>query len=197
MVIKQEQSYRSGYDALEPEQIKTLLNVFDKISDKALIELAIATGIRRADIVAIQLSDVNLETGRIKFTEHKKNRIWNVVIPSPNCIATLRQHITASRDSSWLFPSPKITGKFKNSHMSDRQAYDILNEAIQKCKFKDIKSIPFHALRATCVKQCLRNGWSWEAISELTGDLIGTLQHHYAAPSKGEMDKLAKEKPII
>lgn len=196
-MLKQEQSYRSGHDALEIEQIKILLNSFDKISDKALIELAIATGIRRADIVAIQLQDVDLENGRIKFTEHKKNRIWSVVIPSPNCVSTLKQHINASRESSWLFPSPKTTGKFKNAHISDRQAYDILNEAIKRCKFKDVKSIPFHALRATCVKQCLRSGWSWEAISELTGDIITTLQYHYAVPSKGEMDKLAKERPII
>lgn len=187
------QKYRVGRDALTPRQIEKLLNSFDRISDKALIELAIATGIRRNDIVAIKLADVNLETGRLRFQENKKNRIWEIRIPSQRAISTLRQHINASRQSTWLFPSPKL-GKFEKSHISDRQAYDILNEGLSRCK---LQGIPFHALRATCVKQCLNAGWSWEAISELTGDLISTLQYHYATPSQGEMDLLAKEKPIL
>ena len=135
-----------------------------------------------------------METGELKFEEHKKNRIWEVKIPSDNCISTLRQHINSSRSSTWLFPSPKTTGRYKNTHIHDRHAYDIFNEALDRCK---ITRRPFHALRATCVKQCLKNKWSWEAISELTGDLISTLQFHYATPSKGEMAILAKEKQII
>ena len=194
MVLKTEQAYRVGRDALTPKQIEILLNSFDRISEKALIELAICCGIRRNDIVGIKLNDINLDIGRLKFHEHKKDRIWEVAIPSPRCVSTLKQHINASRQSIWLFPSPKTTGKYEKSHISDRQAYDILNEALDKVK---INRIPFHALRATCVKQCLNAKWSWEAISELTGDLISTLQFHYATPSKGEMDLLAKERPII
>lgn len=193
MVIKSAHVYKVGRDALTPGQIETLLNSFDKISDKALIELAISTGIRRNDIVGIQKENLNLETGRLRFQEHKKNRLWEVTIPSQRCIATLRQHINASKKSEWLFPSPK-EGRFSKAHISDRQAYDILNEGLDRCK---IHRIPFHALRATCVKQCLKAGWSWEAISELTGDLISTLQFHYATPSVGEMNILANEKPII
>lgn len=195
MRTKTAQVYKVGRDALTSGQIEILLNSFDKISENALIQLAIACGIRRNDIVNIKKTDLDLERGKIKFIEHKKGRrIWEVSIPSQRCIATLRQHLSASRPSIWLFPSPKKTGKYEKTHLSDRQAYDILNEALDRCK---LPRIPFHALRATCVKQCLKAGWSWEAISELTGDLISTLQFHYATPSKGEMDMLAKEKPIL
>ena len=186
--------YRVGRDALSKDEIVKVLNSCDRISDKALIQLAISTGIRRADIVAIKRADIDLETGNLKFVKQKKKRIWEVIIPSDACIATLKQHINSSRNSIWLFPSPKTTGKFKNAHLHDRQAWDIFNENLDKCK---VKRRPFHALRATCVKQCLENGWSWEAISELTGDLISTLQYHYATPSIGEMKKLAKEKQLI
>lgn len=194
MTIKQEQTYRTGRDALTPKQVSDLMNSFDRISDKALIELAISCGIRRYDIVNIEKSNLNLDTGELSFTEHKKNRIWKVIIPSPGCLATLSMHLHSCRESKWLFPSPKTTGKFKASHLSDRQAYDILKESLAKCK---LPSIPFHALRSTCVKQCRKAGWSWEAISELTGDRVDTLMYHYATPSKGEMAQLAKEKPII
>ena len=193
MVRKKEQTYKSGRDALTPTQVKTLMTSFDKVSEKALVELAIACGIRRKDIVAIKKADLDIETGELSFIEHKKNRIWKVIIPSPNCIATLRQHLNACRQSKWLFPSPKM-GRYRNNHISDRQAYDILKEALIRC---GLKPIPFHALRSTCVKQCLNATWSWEAISELTGDRIETLMYHYATPSKGEMAQLAKEKPII
>ncbi len=194
MVIKKEQGYKSGHDALTQQQIKILLESFDKINDKALVELAIATGIRRNDVVAIRKDNLTLETGELSYIERKKGgRIWRIVIPSKSCLATIRQHLNSCRKSEWLFPSPK-TGRYKNAHISDRQAYDILNEALDRC---NLPPIPFHALRATCVKQCLKAGWSWEAISELTGDRIETLMYHYAAPSKGEMAQLAKEKPII
>ena len=186
--------YKVGRDALSPKQVEVLIDAFDRISDKALISLAIACGIRRNDIVQIERNNINLETGHLTFYEHKKSRIWEVYIPSQACIATLNQHINSSRKSKWLFPSPKITGKFKEAHLSDRQAYDIFNEALAKCK---LEPRPFHACRATCVKQCLDAGWSWEAIGELTGDRIETLMYHYATPSKGEMAQMAKEKPII
>lgn len=185
---------RIGRWALTKEQVDKLMRSFDRVSDKALIGLAIATGIRRNDIVHIRREDIDFDKGRIKFQEHKKRRIWEVVIPSDEVISLLKQHINTSRKSDWLFPSPKTTGKFMKAHMSDRQAWDTFNEALIRC---GISQRPFHALRATCVKQCLANGWSWEAISELTGDLISTLQYHYATPSVGEMQKLAKEKQIL
>lgn len=194
MVIKKEQTYRSGRDALTPKQVSDLMNSFDRTSEKAVIELAIACGIRRYDIVSIEKKNLDLNTGELSFIEHKKNRIWKVNIPSPSCISTLRQHLNSCRESKWLFPSPKTTGKYKGAHLSDRQAYDILKEALTRC---GLAPIPFHALRSTCVKQCLKAGWSWEAISELTGDRVDTLMYHYATPSKGEMAQLAKEKPIL
>lgn len=193
-MVQNSKKYKVGRDALTKDEIVKVLNSCDKISEKALFQLAISCGIRRADIVAIKRADINLETGELKFEEHKKNRIWEVVIPSDNCISTLKQHINSSRNSIWLFPSPKTTGKYKNAHMYDRHVWDIFNETLDKCK---ISRRPFHALRATCVKQCIQNKWSWEAISELTGDLISTLQYHYATPSKGEMKILAKENQIV
>ena len=39
--------YRIGRDALTKEQMDKLMRSFDKLSDKALIGLAIATGMRR------------------------------------------------------------------------------------------------------------------------------------------------------
>ena len=63
------QKYLSGRDALTTEQIEKLMNSFDKISDKALIQLAIACGIRRADIVAISRADLDLENRTLRFRE--------------------------------------------------------------------------------------------------------------------------------
>ena len=194
-MVDNSKKYKVGRDSLTEKEIETLLNSFDRISDKALIQLAIACGIRRADIVNIKRADFNFEAGNLKFEEHKKNRIWEVVIPSERCIATLKQHLNSSRNSIWLFPSSKTTGKYKNMHLSDRQAYDVLNEACDRCK---ISRRPFHALRATCVKSCLKAGWSWEAISELTGDFIFyttvslcyTKQGRNGNLSKGEADNM-------
>ena len=60
----------------------------------------------------------------------------------------LNMHLQSCRKSQWLFPSPKVTGKFKNAHISGRHVYDILNEHLKMVK---LAHRPFHSLRA-CLK---------------------------------------------
>ncbi len=70
----------------------------------------------------------------------------------------IRQYINVERPSKWLFPSPKL-GKFKNEHMHERQAHKIFQEYLRKAKLIGKKdNIPFHALRATCIKLALKKG---------------------------------------
>jgi len=105
--------YRIGRDALTKEQMDKLMRSFDRLSDKALIGLAIATGMRRNDVVQVRRGDIDFDKGLIKFTEHKKKRIWEVVVPSEEVLSLLKQHINTARKSDWLFPSPKTTGNLR------------------------------------------------------------------------------------
>jgi len=158
-----------------------LLESCGTIEDEVLLKLAVATGIRRGDITAIKIINVELEHGSITYYEKKKKRMRTVFISSP-----LNQLIGKFLKT---IPKRELLFSFK-----DRQAYNRLNNL---CVIAGIPKRPFHALRATCVKFAQRAGWSPEQVSELTGDTIKVIQMHYATPTIQEMAEVSKERPII
>ena len=184
--------YRTGRDALTAKEVERLLESFDSIQEKAIIQIAIATGLRRVDVVNIFRKNINIETGELTYHEHKKNRQRTIVIPSNGTIHTLKMHMNSCKKSKWLFPSPLNTKEDK--HISDRQIYDIFNEHLDLI---GIRRRPFHALRATCVKMCEDAGWRDFETAELTGDTVRVIQEHYKTPSTSQMNALAKDNQII
>ncbi len=187
-------TYKTGRDALTIKQVQDLLASFDRISEKALIHLVIATGLRRIDVVNLKQNDFYPDTGRLRYYEHKKRRTREITIPSKEAIQSLKMHLTSCRKSEWLFPSPLQGRQFKDKHISDRQAYDIFNEHLDKIK---VPRRPFHSLRATCIKLCEAAGWKPEETAELVGDTVRVIQEHYKTPSEEQMGEIAKSKPII
>jgi len=188
------EQYKSGQHALTAKQVKELLLTFSNLQEKALIALAVSTGLRREDLVSLNRKDFNPKEGTITYYEHKKKRTRTVFIPSPETIQLLNMHISSCRKSEWLFPSPKVAGKFKNAHISSRQVYDVLNEHLVAA---GIETRPFHALRASAYKICKEAGWSPRVAAELLGDSLQVAETHYGAPSVGEMKDAAKMKPLF
>ena len=186
--------YKTGRDALTPKQVQDLLSSFDSISEKALIHLVIATGLRRIDVVCLKRGEINTETGKLHYWEHKKRRPRDIKIPSREALQSIKMHLNSCRKSEWLFPSPLNSKGFKDMHISDRHAYDIFNEHLDKIK---IHRRPFHSLRATCIKLCESAGWKPEETAELVGDTVRVIQEHYQTPSEEQMDELARSKPIL
>jgi len=186
--------YKSGQHALTAKNVKDLLLSFSNIQDKALIALTISTGLRREDLVNIKRNDYDASKGQVTYYEHKKKRTRSVYIPSPETIQLLNMHLASCRKSDWLFPSPKVTGKFKNAHISSRHCYDIFNEHLDAV---GLPRRPFHSLRATCYKLCQERGWTQRKAAEMLGDSLYVAEQHYNAPSVQEMQDLAKEKPLF
>lgn len=175
-----------------------LANGFRDLADEALFRLAISTGIRREDIVAIRTEGLSREffdargeatSGTVTYYEAKKRRTRQVPVTGDTFLRT-RQLVRINRRARWLFPS----NHSGTGHISGRHAYDILQEALGRAK---LRPRPFHSLRATCVKLAQRRGWLPEQVCELTGDTIRTIQEHYSAPSRDEMAEVAAARPIL
>lgn len=184
--------YKTGQFSLTEGQVQKLFMSFSNLQDKAMISLAVTIGLRREDLVNVKYNDVKLP--EITYYERKKNRTRTVTIPSDEVIQTLEMHMNTMRRSPWLFPSPKVTGKFEKAHVSSRHAYDIFNEHLDKI---GVKRRPFHSLRATCYKMLQKAGWKERQACELIGDSLRVAQLHYDAPSDEEMKDLSKNKQIF
>jgi len=189
-VSESREVYRTGRDALTLEEVDLLLRHATSYQDELLLRVAIVTGIRREDLVAIRLEGVDVDTGAIQYYEAKKKRTRKVTVGGETLVA-LRKYVNDfSRGGQYLFPGRE--GGVK--HLSGKTAWNILDRALRSA---GLKPRPFHALRATCIKLAQKKGWTPEQVSELTGDTIKTIQTHYSTPSHDEMSQVAREKALL
>ena len=176
------------------EYLRSLLQC--KTNEEAcLIVIACEYGLRRDDIVALELANIDFKNKRISFSEHKKGgRILTRPL-SDAVISDLQKHInTLPNRTKYLFPSP-----YKNSktgHKSGSWAWRTLQDL---CSRADIpapngrKNRPFHSLRGTCYKlRRNRDKWTAEQCAAWLGDTITTAMKHYGAVSDAELDDLVR-----
>lgn len=195
--------YKTGRDALTEAEVRTVISSALSLETVALLSLAIAGGLRREDVVSVEVANIRrleAETGvglprttllEVAFWEKKRRRNWRVFVTGSAAQGLLLYLNQRRRDKSrWLFPSPRTTSK----HISSRHAYDMLQSALEAA---GLKRRPFHALRATCMKMCQRKGWTIEQTMELTGDSWRTVQEHYLTPSEDELRETALMKPLV
>lgn len=181
----------SGEKALTASQVEKLLGVIDSIPDMAIFSLAIATGIRREDVVNIKRHDFNPVEATITFYEEKKNITRTVFIPD-RTLQHLKMYMNSAgkTSSEWLFPSPYD----EKAHISGRHIYRRLNNYLTKA---DLPQRPFHALRATCYKLLQEKGWKAEDAARYIGDSVKVAMEHYGTPSQEEIRAMVKGMPAL
>lgn len=158
------------------EEQYVFLSGIDNYEDLVLFKLAVTTGIRREDIVKIELSGLDMEQDTITFWEAKKRRNWTVPIHPETKVELQRYLKTIPKGQKTLFT---FTG---------RTAYNHLQKYLQKAGIK--KELSFHDLRRTFVKNAKRRGLSPKAVSQITGDRLSTVQEYY---ENLDMDELKEE----
>ena len=182
----------SGEKALTSEQVEKLIKCIDDVQHRALIKLEIVTGIRREDIVGLMKKNVNATNSSVNFIQRKKrsnrNNGFHMQFIPDDVLNELKAYMKTT-SGKWLFPASN-----PDRHISGRTAYNILRKYTRKAGIPDI---PFHALRATCIKQCQRKGWSEAETARHVDDTIFTIQRHYATPSAEEMREASNKKAII
>ena len=93
-----------GKFSLNEEQLQKLFSVITDIRDLALLKLAAFSGIRREDIVSIELHNIDWARGTIKFYEQKKRRQWEVWL-NPDTMNVLQMYVrTLNSHERYLFP---------------------------------------------------------------------------------------------
>ena len=189
MYLKEERrKLNSGQQALTIGQVNKLLSVIPRLDHELLFTLAITTGIRRADIVAIERSNIDLEHNNIRFYQSKKSN-WHTVPISLFCAKLISQYTYTTGPRKYLFPAAN-----PKKHICGKTAYNHFQTYL---KIAGIKPRPFHTLRATCIKLSQKSGWSIEQVMALTDDSFRTIKEHYDTPSLEEMAEVAQNRPII
>ena len=165
------------------EELQLLLLQCETLQERVLIELAVTTGIRRTDIVNLEINRIDLKDQKIIFWEEKKDRMWMVAIPT-EVVQTLRMYInTLPKEQRYLF---MFTG---------RTAYNILQRLLWKSSIH--KHISFHDLRRTFIRLSKQMGRDIRFVMDQTGDTARVIMEEYEGYTVDEMVRLMNEDNIL
>ena len=135
------------------------------IRDKAMLELLYATGIRVSELIALRITDVNLELGYINCSTGTKERI--IPIGSMALRATVR-YINNARES--FIKSPEEQYLFLNVHGAKltRQGFWKIVKAYTK-NLNITTPITPHTLRHSFATHLIQNGADLKSVQEMLG----------------------------
>lgn len=141
---------------LTADQVKTLLAV--KHRRMPLIALAVLTGMRLGEILALQWSDILPDGIHISTTLYKGKRTETKTASSRRVVPMPR--LDLARTSRWVFPSKK------GATLCPRTLHKTFKGILRRA---GLPSIRFHDLRHTCASLLLSAGHSVRAVASLLG----------------------------
>ena len=152
----------------------------------ALFDTAIWTGLRKGELLALRVADVDFERGIIDVnksfskgvegTTKTKNSIRKVPI-GPRIKTMLETHINIYNKSEFLFET--LLGK----RMNESKVIKVLNDLTTQLNIKtEDRKITFHSLRHTYTALARRELRTEEQIKKVVGHSdIRTTSYHYGA----------------
>ena len=133
--------------------------------DKAMLEIMYATGVRVSELICLDISDVNLDSGLIKCVGAKKSRMIPLY---PAALKALQQYMKNVRPV--LVSDPEETALFVNISgvRMSRQGFWKILKHYQASAHID-KEITPHTLRHSFAVHLLENGADLDSLQELLG----------------------------
>jgi integrase/recombinase XerD len=133
--------------------------------DRAMLELLYATGIRVSELIALNVSDINISAGIIRCRGHEKERVIPLYPAAIRALAEyvefIRPQMIAALDESSLFVN--VSGE----RMSRQGFWKIIKTYQTKAKID--KTITPHTLRHSFAAHLLENGADLRSIQEMLG----------------------------
>lgn len=174
-------NYKNGYQPatrkiLEVEEMSKFLNGIMSLRDKAIAVLFVKTGLRRGELISIDLSDINLNQKTISLQPMFHKRSYRTVYFDDECENILqqwlkrREHIAGEQETA-LFVNDNGT------RLQRQGVYDAIKRWSVRMGYHDKNSkkiedaFTCHNLRHCNTTYLRRNGMPREYIKQLRGDV--------------------------
>jgi integrase/recombinase XerC len=159
---------------------------FECLRDKLMVELLYTTGIRRAELIGIRLSDVDLQEATLRV-HGKRNK--QRILPLVDGLSSLFRHYLQARDAE--FPDGNNDFLFlsgSGNKMYETLVYRIINRYLSKVSEKAKRSP--HVLRHTFATHMLNHGADMNSVKELLGHASLASTQVYTHNSIAELKRI-------
>ncbi|HET8886154.1 MAG TPA: tyrosine-type recombinase/integrase [Salinimicrobium sp.] len=171
--------------ALEVNEAET----YEEKRNKLIVELFYSTGIRRAELIGLQLKDVDLE-GKLLKVLGKRNK--ERMIPLlPSVVASIKEYLPERQEKSTGAEERHLFITGKGVKMYERLVYDIIKNYFRGVSSKQ-KQSP-HILRHSFATHLLNQGADINAVKELLGHSSLAATQVYTHNSIAELHKVYKK----
>lgn len=136
------------------------------LRDKAMLELLYATGIRVSELIALNISDVNLELGYVKcFGKGSKERIVPMGSIAIKCV---QEYINKGRQKLVrTYEEPALYVNHHGNRLTRQGFWKIIKKYAQDADIN--KEITPHTLRHSFATHLLENGADLRSVQEMLG----------------------------
>jgi integrase/recombinase XerC len=187
--LKTPKKLQIPFSEKEVDDVLTLIQYsddFDGVRDKLVIDLFYTTGIRRTELIHLQMNNVDLASNTIKVLgKRNKERILPLLPVVANHIKSYlqaRSQLARISDPEYFF----VTSK--GVKMNDSLVYRLINNYFSNVSEK-VKRSP-HILRHTFATHLLNNGADLNSVKELLGHSSLASTQVYTHSSLSELKKV-------
>jgi site-specific recombinase XerD len=157
---------------LSPEQFKKALKAAPTARDRALLLFFVDSGIRRAEMLALNWQDVNFQTGAVVIRLGKGNKARVTAIG-----AHTRRALISYRRSRKVGDADPLFQTDEGMRLTPMGLRSIFERLGKRAGFK----IYPHMLRRTCAVQSLRGGMDVITLQKILGHADVSMTAHYCA----------------
>jgi integrase/recombinase XerC len=161
---------------------------FDGIRDKLIIDLFYTTGIRRAELINLKVSNVDTQNATIKVLgKRNKERIIPLL---PVIINEITEYLQQRNSLKTIIDTENLFLMLKGVKLNETFVYRIINDYFSAVSEK-VKKSP-HILRHTFATHLLNNGADINSVKELLGHTSLASTQVYIHNSLADLKKVYK-----
>jgi len=183
---------------LSPEEILRLIGAALSLMHRTILILLYATGIRRAELRWLKLSDIDSKRMVIHIEQGKGRRDRDIPM-TPIVLDVLRKYWLHARSKVYLFPSPQSANE-PEKPISSKTVWNVVHEAAVRAGLT--KRIGPHTLRHSFATHHIEGGTDLLVLQSLLGhaDLKNTLVYvhlsqHRMRAAVNPLDRLTLSSP--
>lgn len=188
-VLKTDKKIEVPFSETEMEKIGSEISFgddFEGVRDKLIIELFYATGIRRAELVGLQLTDIDLSRCTLKVLgKRNKERMLPLL---PVAVAQLQEYLAHRSRLENIVDATSLFLTKKGVKIYEMFVYRIINKYFSRVCSK-VKKSP-HVLRHTFATHLLNRGADLNSVKELLGHSSLASTQVYTHSSIAELKKV-------